>query len=212
MKPGSFWVLIPSQAFERGKSRLAAVLDPKERTLFSRACLTHVVRTARSVVGARHTVVVSASDPVLEVARALGARALRERRHGLNAAVRQAADFARMRGARGVVVLHGDLALLRRREVAFMVEALARHGGVVIAPDRRNAGTNALGVGASQRFRFRFGPGSYVKHLAEARRRRARVRVVRSAGLAQDVDTPRDYRALGVRVTSSVSGPSRAQR
>ena len=76
-----------------------------------------------------------------------------------------------------------------------MIEAL-RDGGVVLAPDRESSGTNALGVAASQRFRFSFGPDSFAKHLAEARRRRMRVLVLHSAGLAFDVDTPEDYRTL----------------
>jgi 2-phospho-L-lactate guanylyltransferase len=191
----SFWVIVSSQAFGRGKSRLAAVLGPGERSAFSRAWLKHVLTTTRPVAGARHTLVVSAAADVLGLAKRLGVRALPERRRGLNAAVHQAEGFARQRGARGVIVIHADLPLLTRQDMRCMISAL-RDGGLVLAPDRDDSGTNALGLRGPRPFRFRFGPGSFARHLAEARRRRLRVRVVRRAGLAFDVDTPADYRRL----------------
>lgn len=187
------WIIVPSQALERGKTRLAAILGPAERRAFSRACLRHVVRLARHAAGGRCTVVVSRSGEVLGLARRLGVRALTERRRGLNAAARQAADFARRRGAAGIAVLHADLPQLSLKDVACLMSALARHRGVALAPDRGLTGTNALALRPAGKFQFHFGPGSFDKHCAEARQLRARIRVILRPGLAADVDTPKDY-------------------
>lgn len=197
MRLQPLWVIIPSQAPGRSKTRLAAILGPAERRAFSRACLRHVVKIARHVAGARRTVVVSRAGEVLGLARRLGAQALRERRPELNAAVREAAEFAKRKGASGIVVLHADLPQLSAKDLACVMGAIARQRGVALGPDRDLTGTNALGLRSPGRFRFRFGPGSFDKHCSEARRLRARLRVVQRPGLAADVDTPKDY--LGLR-------------
>ena len=202
--PRRLWIIIPSQAPERGKTRLAAILGAAERRAFSRSCLRHVVNIARHVAGARRTLVVSRAGEVLGLARRLGAQALRERRPELNAAVRQAAEFAKRKGASGIVVLHADLPRLSAKDVACVMGAIARQRGVALAPDRELSGTNALGLRPPGQFRFRFGPGSFKKHRSEARRMRAHIRVVQRPGLADDVDTPKDFLAL-----SESNAPSR---
>lgn len=194
--PRRLWIIIPSQAPERGKTRLAAILGPAERRAFSRACLRHVVRLARHAGGARRTVVVSPSGEVLGLARRLGVRALMEERRGLNAAVRRAAEFAKRKGAAGIVVLHADLPQLSMKDIACVMGAIARHRGVVLAPDRNLTGTNSVGLRPVREFRFSFGPGSFDKHRSQARQLRARIRIVIRPGLAADVDTPKDYLAL----------------
>jgi 2-phospho-L-lactate/phosphoenolpyruvate guanylyltransferase len=120
----------------------------------------------------------------------MGVRALRERQPGLNEAITQATRFARRRGASAVLVVHGDLPQLRRHELGDMVRALARHRGVVIAPDRDREGTNALALRPPYGFSYRFGLNSFRRHSAEARRTRRRARVLYSRGLAHDVDVP----------------------
>jgi 2-phospho-L-lactate/phosphoenolpyruvate guanylyltransferase len=47
-------------------------------------------------------------------------------------------------------------------------------------------------------FRFAYGPGSFRRHAAEARRLGLGFRVVRDADLAFDVDVPDDLDRLGL--------------
>jgi len=93
-------------------------------------------------------------------------------------------------------VLHADLPEIRRADLVLAIHALARHAGVVLAPDRERQGTNALGLRPAGDFQYCFGPRSFGRHLAEAKRRKRRVRVLERAGLARDVDTPAHYLAL----------------
>ena len=185
------WVVIPSQGFERGKTRLAPVLGPEERRAFSRRSFLGVLKAAREAVGARHVVVVSASAEVLGLARRSGGVGLVERRPDLNGSVERGVRCAQRRGARVVVVVHADLPQLKRDDLRGMLR-----GDVSLAPDRHHSGTNAVAVRSGRAFTFRFGVDSFEKHRAEARRRRVHARVVRTPGLASDVDTPEDYRAM----------------
>ncbi len=194
MRRSRLWIVVPAQAFDRGKSRLASVLDAPGRRKFSRECFRRVVGLARHLAGPTHTLVVSRAAEVLGLARRLGVRTVREGRPGLNSAVLQAAGFAKPRGARGMVVLHSDLPLLNASDVRSVFRAMTRHRGAVLAPDRDHEGTNALGLRPLRKFRFQFGPDSFDKHRSEARRWRIQARVLENAGIAQDIDTPEQYR------------------
>jgi 2-phospho-L-lactate guanylyltransferase len=184
---------VPARAFGQGKTRLAPVLDRDQRRSLSRRWFSQVVRAARSAAGANRTVVVSRSGEALGRARRLGARALKERGAGLNAAAHQGAAFALRRRALGVIVVHADLPRLEARDLRCLMHALMRHPGAALAPDRHGEGTNALALRSRRGFHYRFGAGSFRNHLAEARSVRLRARVIRRAGLADDVDTPEDY-------------------
>ncbi len=189
----AIWIIIPGQAFDKGKTRLAPVLDAQARRRFSRDCLIHVVGTARRVVRAQQIIVVSRAAEVLGLARRLGVRALREAGRGLNSAVTEASNFAARQGACATLVLHADLPGIRVQDVSVLVLKLARHAGVVLAPDTLREGSNALGMRPAGRIRYAFGPGSFARHCSQARQARAGLRIVALPGLAQDIDTPENY-------------------
>ncbi|MSQ50836.1 MAG: 2-phospho-L-lactate guanylyltransferase [Betaproteobacteria bacterium] len=191
MRP--LWIIIPGQAFNKGKTRLTPVLDATERHRFSRECLIHVVRTARRVILAHRIVVVSRGAEVLGLARRLGVRALLESGRGLNNAVADASAFAAMRGAAATLVLHADLPRIEIHDVIALRAKLVRHEGVVLAPDQLLDGSNALGLRPPGAIRYRFGQGSFNRHRSLARGARLRIRIVSSPGLALDIDTPENY-------------------
>jgi 2-phospho-L-lactate/phosphoenolpyruvate guanylyltransferase len=90
-----------------------------------------------------------------------------------------------------VVVAAGDLPL------ATDLRWVTRFPGVTIVPDRHHDGTNVMGIPAASGFAFSYGPGSFLRHLEEARRIAAPVRVVHSSPLAWDVDVPEDLIEVG---------------
>jgi 2-phospho-L-lactate guanylyltransferase len=63
---------------------------------------------------------------------------------------------------------------------------------VTLVPDRRDDGTNVVSVPTDAGFAFSYGPGSFRRHAAEARRLGLPVRVLREPGLGWDVDIPDD--------------------
>jgi 2-phospho-L-lactate guanylyltransferase len=190
------WAVIPARAPDEGKSRLASVLSPDERRRLNEAFFRRTLAIVAAAAGRRRTVVVTRSDQLLQIARNLGVAAVRERSHGdLNAALAQAAEHARARGASGVLSISCDLPWLTAADVRALLAAAGR-SRVVIAGDRAGLGTNALVMAPPAAMPYQYGGGSFRAHVAAARRRGLAVRVLRRRGLAFDVDTPADLQVL----------------
>ena len=116
-----------------------------------------------------------------------------EYRLGLNGAIDAGRAWALDRGASAVISLFADLPLIVADDICGLV---ARMESVVLGPDRRGEGTNALLLrlaGRGPEFTFAFGEGSLAKHLAEARRLGLSVGVHDAPGIAFDLDTPDDW-------------------
>lgn len=191
------WAVVPAKPLGLGKSRLAGVLSGSERRALSARLLRHVLDVVADAVGASRSVVVSRDLTVLALARRLGLHALHERGAGnLNGALHDGARYAHRRGARGVLVVFGDLPTVAAAELHTMIAVGGRAPCVVAAPDRAGTGTNALLVAPPGAIDFRFGLRSLSRHRRAALWHGCRWRLVRAPGLAFDVDRPADYRAL----------------
>jgi 2-phospho-L-lactate guanylyltransferase len=187
--PGVPGAVIPIRAFALGKARLADSLDAAERAALARQWAEQVVHAASPM-----PVGVVSSDPVVRVwASDLGLDGLDDP-GSLDGAATAGRDHLRAHGCTRVVVAHADLP--RAREL----DRLARDGAqpvVALVPCHRDDGTPVLSVPADADFRFAYGPGSFRRHAAEARRLGLGLRVVRDADLGFDVDLPADLAALG---------------
>jgi 2-phospho-L-lactate guanylyltransferase len=181
-------VVVPIRAFALGKARLAAHLDPAERAALGR-------RLAEQVVGAAsglETLVVSSDEDVRSWARGLQLSAIDDP-GTLDAAAHEGRARLALSGCTRVVIAHGDLPF------ATTFSGVARDGSrpvVVAVPCHRDDGTPVLSVPAHVDFAFAYGPGSFRRHAAEARRLGMGFRVVRDGNLAFDVDLPDDLALL----------------
>ena len=63
---------------------------------------------------------------------------------------------------------------------------------VVVAPDRRNEGTNALLVCPAGLIEYEYGPGSFQRHCQRAVDAGARLEICELPSLALDMDLPED--------------------
>ncbi|HMK10694.1 MAG TPA: 2-phospho-L-lactate guanylyltransferase [Acidimicrobiales bacterium] len=175
-------VLVPVKSFRDAKLRLAPALDADARSALAR-------RMAEGVVAAAHPLpvfVVCDDDDVAEWARNAGAEVIWRPGLGLNGAVADGVVAVRDTGVERVVVAHSDLPL------AVDLTWPAHHEGVTIVPDRRDDGTNVVCLPTASGFEFSYGPGSFRRHAAEARRLGLALRVVREPALGWDVDLPAD--------------------
>lgn len=194
---GPVWALVPAKPFARAKSRLAGVLDPEGKAALARSMLDHVLTALAASEGIGGVLVVTSGEEAAILARERGAATAREVEGAPLGEIVDAglADLA-ARGAAGALVLMSDLPRLTAREVDDLVRMMRDHE-VVIAPDFRGEGTNALGLSPPDRLRTSFGTrGSFERHAAVARAAGLRVGVHRSPGLELDIDAPEDLARL----------------
>jgi len=175
------------------KRRLRGVLTPRDREALSRAMLADVLAACRGI--GCDMLVITESAAVARMARIAGARVHRAAARGTRASARIGIGVAAARGADAVLVLPGDLPLLRTADVRRLLAAGAPNS-VVVAADRHRHGTNALLLRPPSAIAPRFGPASFAAHVGAARRQGVRVRTPRIAGFGLDVDTPDDLRLL----------------
>ena len=177
-------VVIPIRAFALGKARLAEALDPATRTALARAWAERVVLASAPLP----VVVVSSDREVHEWARLLHVTVIPDP-GALDAAAAAGRDHFRAAGCTRVVIAHADLPF------AHDLVRLARDGAqpvVALVPCHRDDGTPVLSVPTTVEFRFAYGPASFRRHAAEARRLGLALRVLRDRDLAFDVDVPDD--------------------
>jgi 2-phospho-L-lactate guanylyltransferase len=181
-------VVVPIRAFALGKARLAERLDPAERAALGRRLAEQVVGAASGLA----TLVVSSDEAVRSWAKGLHLDAIDDP-GSLDAAAHEGQAWFAGRGCTRIVIAHGDLPF------AATFSGVARDGSVpivVAVPCHRDDGTPVLSVPTDLDFAFAYGPGSFRRHAAEARKLGVGFRVVRDPRLAFDVDLPDDLALL----------------
>ncbi len=178
-------VLVPIKSFRTAKARLAPALGPTARAELAR----RMARTVIAAAGPLPVTVVCDDPEVASWALAQGAAVVSEPGRGLNGAVAAGVAHLERSGVAQVIVAHADLPGARQ------LAGLATFAGITLVPDRRDDGTNVICLPAGSGFRFAYGPGSFQRHLAEARRLHVELRIVHEPGLAWDVDIPDDLLA-----------------
>jgi 2-phospho-L-lactate/phosphoenolpyruvate guanylyltransferase len=183
---GQHAVLVPVKGFSGAKVRLAPALGPAARAALAREMAGAVLRAAQPLPVA----VVCDDTDVAEWARAQGAFVVWAPGRGLNGAVESGVAQLARTGVDRVVVAHSDLPR------AAGLAGIADGDGVLLVPDLRHDGTNVAVVPTKAGFRFAYGPGSFGRHVEEARRLGLEVEVRDDPLLAFDVDWPADLAAL----------------
>jgi 2-phospho-L-lactate guanylyltransferase len=187
------WAVVPVKPLEQAKSRLADVLDGKQRSVLVMKMLQHTLDILAGWTELAGVMVVSADERVLQFARQVGVEVLAEPdTPGLNASLQRAAQEVCRRGGEAVLVVPVDLPCQQRSDLQLMLDHAAAPAVVVIAPDRHNQGTNCLLVAPPGVIPFCFGSGSLQKHLAAAAQAAVTVYVVESQSLGLDVDNRDD--------------------
>ena len=198
------WTLIPAKSFHQSKRRLAAVLDADQRAALSAALLTRTLRVARAALPTGPLLVVAAGEDVASVALAAGVdRVVSPAAEGLNPQLAEAA--AQVPQGDSLLILHADLPLLGPDDLSALAASTAP---VVIAPDHRGQGTNALLQRTADRF-FAFGEGSCPRHQAEAAARGLPATLLPRPGLARDLDEAEDWEAVLVALGLGSHGSTR---
>jgi 2-phospho-L-lactate guanylyltransferase len=189
--------IVPMKPLAEAKQRLASELEPMARSELSRRLFERTLRILKRVRGITRIAVVSRDEKVLRLARRWRAWAMWETRPGLNEALAQATRVAVANGVHAILIVPADLPKLTTADIEHIVELGARPPCVIVAPDRRDEGTNALLVNPAGLIEYAFGAQSAAAHRRRAEQAGARVELYRSVTVGFDLDTPEDARTLG---------------
>jgi len=193
----TLWAIVPVKPLRRGKSRLSGILSEDERTTLNQTMLINTLKTLKQV-GEIETVLVVSRDPAaLSIAREYAAKTvLEDGSPELNTALRRAASVAQAYFANKILVLPADLPLIKANDIEEFLQHSSDSPEVVIAPDRRRDGTNALLIHPAELIEFKYGPGSFGTHLKLAENAGAKIKVVESDVFGLDLDLPEDWETL----------------
>lgn len=193
----SLWAVIPVKPLRRGKSRLSSVLSEEERAMLNYSMLGNILMTLSNVEEVDEILVVSRDTAALALAREHGARTVQEDgRPELNTALKRATVVAQMYSADEILILPADLPLITPRDVQELILLAGKPPSIVIAPDRRMDGTNALLINPPGLLDYQYGLGSFQAHVHQAESKGARVEICKLTSLALDLDLPEDLELL----------------
>lgn len=203
------WAIVPVKPLRRGKSRLAEVLTPEERADLNRRLLCHTLDTLKAIPEIEHVLVISRDQSALALARDHGARTVQENGAPLlNVALERATIVAKTYATAGVLVVPADLPLISPEDVRALLERAKDPPVVVVVPDRRRNGTNALLVCPTGLIEYDFGPDSFERHCRRALAAGARLEIFDLPSLALDVDLPEDLDRVSQELEGVVLEPS----
>jgi 2-phospho-L-lactate guanylyltransferase len=193
----SLWAIVPIKPLLQGKSRLSGVLSALERNELNIFLLEHTLSVLKGVAEIAEVLVVSRDPEVLRRAREANAVALPEEEvSDLNQALRQATLFVQAQHGQSVLVIPADLPLLCQADLQAILQCAGNAPGVVIVPDRRREGTNALLVQPAGQIDYAFGAGSFGLHCSAARQAGVPVEICDLPLVALDLDLPEDLEAF----------------
>lgn len=193
----TLWTIVPVKPLRRGKSRLSSILSEDERTVLNQTMLINTLKTLRQVKEIETILVVSRDPMALSIAREYSARTvLEDGNPELNTAIRRAATVAKAYFANEILVLPADLPLIKPEDIIKFIHLAGKPPEIIISPDRRHDGTNALLINPADLIEYQYGPGSFLTHINSAKKKNARIEIVESETFGLDLDLPEDLEIL----------------
>jgi 2-phospho-L-lactate/phosphoenolpyruvate guanylyltransferase len=189
------FALLPVKAPKDAKQRLSSFLTPAKREALARAMYEEVLGTLCTVAGLDRIVVVTSDELAARSARAHEVEVFEEReQYGHSRSADDAALRAMELGATSVVLLPIDVPLVTKAEIENLIAEAGP--GVIIVPSADGTGTNALVRTPPNVIQSCFGPGSFRRHVDQARTLGVPIKVMHPPGLLFDIDTPEDVSEL----------------
>ena len=189
----ALWAIVPVKPLRRGKSRLAKVISAEERADLNQYLLEHTIQVLSTIDEIEHILVISRDTEALALARDLGARTVQEYGNpGLNTALTRAVQISKSYETCGILIIPADLPQLNADDLKKILVHRKQPPVVVIAPDRKKEGTNALLVCPPDLITFNYGPDSFNKHCQAAEEKNIRLEICDLPSLELDLDEPED--------------------
>jgi len=189
----SLWAIIPIKPLSRGKSRLSSVLSDQERENLNHNLLNRSINCLKQVQEIDQIIIISHDPAVLSLSREFGVKTLQENRNtNLNNALRKATQAAKAFNATKLLIIPADLPFMMPEDLISMIYKSKSAPEIIIAPDRKMYGTNALFINPTGILDYDFGQWSFKKHIEQAERKKISVVIYNNDRLGFDLDLPED--------------------
>jgi 2-phospho-L-lactate/phosphoenolpyruvate guanylyltransferase len=193
----TLWAIVPVKPLKRGKSRLSSVLSVSEREALNQSMLVNTLKTLKQIKEIDTVLVVSRDPSALAIAREYNARTvLEDGSPELNMALQRASMVAKAYYVNEILVLPADLPLIKPENIREILSLISIPPEIIIAPDCRKDGTNALYINPADLISFHYGPGSYEQHVKNAKSAGAKIQIIENEILGLDLDLPEDLLKL----------------
>ena len=192
------FAIVPAKQFEKGKSRLASLLDMRDRVKLGELLLDCTLHTLENATTLYSTVVISTDRRAKKIAKMHGAIFVDERKHiGVNNAVNIANDYCTRAGAIATVVVPQDLPLALSEDIDKICNAAKDYERcLIICPSARYDGSNVLLRRPPKLIDSHYNNNSFNMHINAAKKVGAKIKIVLSHRMMRDLDTPEDAKYL----------------
>jgi 2-phospho-L-lactate guanylyltransferase len=187
------WAIIPIKPLRRGKSRLSTVLTNQERENLNHNLLVRSINCLKQVEAIDQIIVISHDPAALSYSMEYGVRTIHENRNtNINNALRKATRAAIAFSASSIIIIPADLPLIMPEDINKLIAKSNSAMQIIITPDRKMYGTNALYITPPGILDYEFGEWSFKKHIEQAEQKKIRVEIYNNERLGFDLDLPED--------------------
>jgi 2-phospho-L-lactate/phosphoenolpyruvate guanylyltransferase len=189
---------VPAKQFEKGKSRLASLLDIHDRVKLGELLLDSTLHTLENATALYSTVVISTDVRAKRIAKMHGAIFVDEGKHiGVNNAVNMANDYCTQAGAVATVVVPQDLPLALSEDIDMVCSAAKDYDRcLIICPSARYDGSNVLLRRPPKLIDSHYDNNSFNMHINAAKKIGAKIKIILSRRIMRDLDTLEDAQYL----------------
>lgn len=200
-------ILVPVKNLSGAKQRLAALFDQPTRTELAQAMLFDVLETLGTWTNRPEVSIVTGDPFAIRLADHFHFSVIPDNdNRSQTDAIEMATRFCAAQGVENTLAIPGDIPLMQSWELEEILRSAPAEGSVLVrAADER--GTNAIFRRPAGLFPAHFGNDSFKPHHAAAQATGKPCIVLSLPGIALDIDTLSDLRAL-----AAAPGETRAQR
>ena len=189
---------MPAKQFEKGKSRLAPLLDIYDRVNLGELLLDSTLHTLENATTLYSTVVISTDVRAKKIAKMHGAVFVDEGKPiGVNNAVNMANDYCVRSGAVATVVVPNDLPLALSEDIDMICNAAKDYDRcLIICPSAKYDGSNVLLRRPPKLIDSHYDNNSFNMHIDAAKKIGAKIKIILSQRMMRDLDTLEDAQYL----------------
>jgi len=172
-------------------------MTAEEREFLNQKLLIRTIRCLENIPQIDQIAVISHDPSALHVSRQMGVRTIQETRNTeINNALRKATQAVMASNASKLLIIPADLPLILPEDVSDLLSRSKFDEEVIISPDNKMCGTNALFINPIGILDYEFGLWSFQKHVEQAQRKKIHVEIYNNDRIAFDLDLPEDLEFL----------------